>query len=144
MPPEMAQAGSLVFRQPRGAVDPNDVTHCGCSTGERTSPVRSFPANDFGLFDMIGNVWEWTTDWYAAAAEFKKLAGSCCIPSNPRGGREEHSYDPVSAAVNATVRRRVIRSRSIPPPAMSGFAACAFRRVTHATASRRTAGGANV
>lgn len=61
---------------------------------EFTSPVRTFPANGFGLFDMIGNVWEWTDDWYGLPINETKAPGSCCTPSNPRGASERASFDP--------------------------------------------------
>jgi formylglycine-generating enzyme len=52
--------------------------------GEGTSPVRAYPANGFGLHDMIGNVWEWTVDWYGAprpASDAPCCSGS--VPAEP-------------------------------------------------------------
>jgi sulfatase modifying factor 1 len=74
---------------------------------EGTSPVRAFPPNGYGLYDMIGNVWEWTTDWYVSNHQQQK---SCCMPQNPRGPREEDSYDPCQP--NIKIPRKVIKGGS--------------------------------
>jgi sulfatase modifying factor 1 len=58
---------------------------------EGTAPVESFPPNGYGLYDMAGNVWQWTTDWYQ---EHKEFPQSCCATFNPKGGEQEKSYDP--------------------------------------------------
>jgi formylglycine-generating enzyme required for sulfatase activity len=76
---------------------------------ERTSPVMAFPPNGYGIYDMIGNVWEWTSDWFATRHN-GDAQKSCCIPENPRGGREDASYDPLLPTVR--IPRKVLKGGS--------------------------------
>jgi formylglycine-generating enzyme len=55
------------------------------------APVAEFPANGYGLYDMAGNVWQWTTDWYRPDY-YQQLAAAGGVARNPRG--PDTSYDP--------------------------------------------------
>jgi formylglycine-generating enzyme required for sulfatase activity len=76
---------------------------------EATSPVGSFPANGYGLSDMIGNVWEWTQDFWAPRHEADSPK-TCCIPRNPRRSEAEGSYDPAQPEIR--IPRRVLKGGS--------------------------------
>jgi formylglycine-generating enzyme required for sulfatase activity len=76
---------------------------------ERTSPVTAFPANGYGVHDMIGNVWEWTSDWYSPRHE-ADAPKACCSPVNPRGGREEASHGPCDPDIK--IPRKVLKGGS--------------------------------
>jgi formylglycine-generating enzyme len=76
---------------------------------EGTSPVGAFPPNGYGLVDMTGNVWEWTTDWYTPRHP-DEAPKACCIPKNPRGGAERESADPHMPDI--PIPRKVIKGGS--------------------------------
>ncbi|CAN7240244.1 formylglycine-generating enzyme family protein [Bradyrhizobium sp. LjRoot220] len=76
---------------------------------ERTSPVTAFPPNGYGVYDMIGNVWEWTADWYSPKHQ-AATPEACSIPGNPRGGRMEGSRGP--RAPNLKIPRKVVKGGS--------------------------------
>lgn len=76
---------------------------------KRTSPVGSYPANGYGLFDMTGNVWEWTDDWYAESRSVPAEA-SCCAPQSPMVGNEIESLDP--GLPGTPIPRKVVKGGS--------------------------------
>jgi len=76
--------------------------------GALTSKVGSFPPNGYGLYDMIGNVWEWTVDWYAEGTATKD--DGCCGQPRARLAEEAESYDPANPAVPTP--RKVLKGGS--------------------------------
>jgi formylglycine-generating enzyme required for sulfatase activity len=80
---------------------------------ERTSPVRAFPPNGYGLFDMIGNVWEWTEDWFQEHKRAAEHHEACCSPDapiKPSDTGADGSMDPRRSG--ASIPRKVLKGGS--------------------------------
>lgn len=73
-----------------------------------TCPVRSFPPNGHGLYEMCGNVWEWTTDWFAARHAPDASQPTCCGGSRARA--IEASFDPAQPRIR--IPRKVVKGGS--------------------------------
>lgn len=103
-----------------GNVDPQDTTEPKANTWQggfpyenseadgwtRTSPIGSYEPNGYGLYDMAGNVWEWTSDWYSNWSQQPQQG--CCGPERPPA--EKDSYDP--RQIPFRIPRKVIKGGS--------------------------------
>jgi formylglycine-generating enzyme required for sulfatase activity len=85
---------------------------------EGTSPVGAFPPNGYGLHDMAGNVWEWTTDLFTPnySGTFGAIQAVCCAPSKPHAERAESAgpgeHSNLPARPGEHIPRKVVKGGS--------------------------------
>ena len=103
---EFAPAGRLMANTWQGQFPWQNLMTDGY---EGTSPVGSFPANGYGLFDMTGNVWEWTRDYFTQRHR-SATGGACCAPHNPRV--DSPAASGIFAGPGAHLPRKVIKGGS--------------------------------
>ncbi|MGB0480553.1 MAG: formylglycine-generating enzyme family protein [Flavobacteriaceae bacterium] len=85
---------------------------------EKSAPVKTYPPNDYGLYEISGNVWEWTSDWYSS--QYYQYCKENSITNNPKGPNE--AFNPN----NPYIDERVIRGGSF----LCNASYCASYRVS--------------
>jgi formylglycine-generating enzyme required for sulfatase activity len=85
---------------------------------EKSAPVKTYPPNGYGLYEISGNVWEWTSDWYSS--QYYQYCKENSITNNPKGPKE--AFNPS----NPYVDERVIRGGSF----LCNASYCASYRVS--------------
>ena len=104
---EHSPGGQIMANSWQGEFPWQNLLHDGY---EGTSPVGSFPPNGYGLYDMAGNVWEWTCDWFVQR-HADEVVKACCGPAvNPRIVSPANSYDPAQAQFR--IPRKVVKGGS--------------------------------
>lgn len=86
---------------------------------EFRAPVKSYPPNEYGLYDMAGNVWEWTCDWYNTNY-YKNVNSSGAVQKNPKGASAPFTPN------NPYAKERVIKGGSF----LCSASYCASYRVS--------------
>ncbi|HEY7116200.1 MAG TPA: formylglycine-generating enzyme family protein [Tepidisphaeraceae bacterium] len=100
---EFAPKGRMMANTWQGAFPWQNLLQDGY---ERTSPVKAFPANGYGLYDMAGNVWEWTHDFFTPGHASPEHP--CCAPHNPRVSSPVERH----GSVREPIARRVTKGGS--------------------------------